>query len=71
MNRNRLRILPPQLVLFAALMVSHLAFAKSHGWHNPDDGTFEAPEIDLRLAIEGLAVAGGAAVLLWEKIRRR
>jgi hypothetical protein len=66
MKRNWLRILPPLLVLFAALMVSHLAFAEER-----DDDGFAAPEIDLRLAIEGLAVAGGAAVLLGESIRRR
>jgi len=32
---------------------------------------FDAPEIDPRLAIEGIALVGGATVLLWERIRRR
>lgn len=67
MNGKWSRILLPFLILFATLMVSHLAFAKPHP--HPDD--FEAPEFDLRLAIEGVALAGGAAVLLWERIRRR
>jgi hypothetical protein len=66
MNGKWSRILLPLLVLFAALMVSHLAFAKPHP--QPD---FDAPEFDLRLAIEGVALAGGAAALLWERMRRR
>lgn len=63
MHRKWSRILAALFVLLAVLTVSHMAFAKPH----PAD----APEIDLRLAIEGLALAGGAAVLLWEGIRRR
>jgi hypothetical protein len=65
MERKWSRILPPLLVLFAALMLSQLAFAKPH------PHPVEAPEIDLRLAIQGLALAGGAAALIWEGIRRR
>ena len=30
-----------------------------------------APEYDLRLAIEGLAVAGAAGALIWERMSRR
>jgi len=67
MKGKWMRILTPFLLLIAAMMVSHLAFAKPHP--HPDD--FEAPEFDLRLAIEGVAIAGGAAVLFWERIRRR
>ncbi len=67
MNGKWSRILLPFLILFATLMVSHFAFAKPHGVH-PDS---EAPEFDLKLAIEGVAVAGGAAALLWERMRRR
>jgi hypothetical protein len=55
-----LRILPAVL---AALAISHPALA-----HYP---TVEAPEFDPRLAIEGLAVAGVAAGLIWERVRRR
>jgi hypothetical protein len=66
MNRNwwslGLRILP---VLLAALAVSHPAFAH---YSRPVE---DAPEIDPRMAIEGLAVAGVAAGLIWERVRRR
>jgi hypothetical protein len=68
MNKNwwslGLRLLPAVL---AVLAVSHPAFAH---WPNrtPDD---EAPELDPRLAIEGIAVAGAAAALIWERVRRR
>jgi hypothetical protein len=58
------RILLPLLILFATLMVSHLAFARP-------EPVVAAPEFDLKLAIEGVAVAGGAAALLWERMRRR
>ena len=68
MNKNWTRILSSLLVLVAALMVSQLAFAKPHLGVHPD---FDAPEIDPRLAIEGIALVGGATVLLWERIRRR
>jgi len=37
----------------------------------PFSGPSAAPEIDPRLVVEGLAVAGGAAALVWEKMRRR
>jgi hypothetical protein len=67
MNKKWTRILSSLMVLVAALMFSQLAFAKPHLGH-PD---FDAPEIDPRLAIEGLALVGGAAALLWERIRRR
>jgi len=66
MNRNwwslGLRILP---VVLAAFAVPHFAFA---------DGRIcqpDAPEFDSGLAIEGLAVAGVAASLIWGKVRRR
>ena len=74
MNKNWTRILSSLLVLVAALMVSQLAFAKPHLGMRPDLGVrpdFDAPEIDPRLAIEGIALVGGATVLLWERIRRR
>lgn len=38
---------------------------------SPFSGPSAAPEIDPRLVVEGLAVAGGAAALVWEKMRRR
>jgi H+/gluconate symporter-like permease len=66
MNGKWMRILTPLLLLIAALMVSHLAFAKPH-----PEPIVAAPEFDLKLAIEGVAVAGGAAALLWERMRRR
>jgi hypothetical protein len=68
MNKKWTRILSSLMVLVAVLMVSQLAFAKPHLGVHPD---FDAPEIDPRLAIEGLALVGGAAALLWERIRRR
>ncbi|WP_425158512.1 hypothetical protein [Candidatus Binatus sp.] len=76
MNRKWSRIVLPLLFLFAALMVSHLAFADDDHGHrrgnrDPFFGPVSAPEIDPRLAIEGLAIAGGAAVLIWERVRRR
>jgi hypothetical protein len=55
-----LRVLPAVL---AALAIPHPALA-----HYP---TVDAPEFDLRLAMEGLAVAGVAAGVIWERIRRR
>jgi hypothetical protein len=68
MNRNwwslGFRILP---VLLAALAVSHPAFAH----HVPSIPDGDAPELDPRLAMEGLAVAGVAGALIWERIRRR
>jgi hypothetical protein len=77
MNRNwwslLIRILP---VLLAVLAVSHPALADTfhhhhHTWFlNPGDLN-DAPELDPRLAIEGIAVAGVAAALIWERIRRR
>jgi hypothetical protein len=76
MNRNwwslLIRILP---VLLAVLAVSHPALAdpyfRHHTWFpNPHD-LDDAPELDPRLAIEGIAVAGVAAALIWERVRRR
>jgi hypothetical protein len=78
MSRNwwslSLRVL---LILFVAMSVSHPAHAfwlfpwwpstTSH----PNYGPVAAPEFDLRLAIEGLAVAGAAGALIWERVRRR
>jgi len=73
MNRKWSLALTLLLILFAVTMVSLPAFA----WHFPgwpprhDPRPFTAPEIDPRLTIEGLALAGGAAALIWERIRRR
>jgi hypothetical protein len=69
MKRNwwylSLRILP---VVLSALAVSHPALAHEGHRFLPDD---DAPELDPRLAIEGLAVASVAAGLIWERVRRR
>jgi hypothetical protein len=59
-----LRILP---LLLLALLVAHPALAKPH----PDIDAVDGPEFDLRLAIEGLAVAGATAAVIWERVRRR
>ena len=72
-------MLSPLLVLLATMTVAHLAFADRDGDHDgkpakethSSDDPVGAPEIDPRLAIEGLALAGGAAVVLWERVRRR
>jgi hypothetical protein len=77
MNKNWLKMLSPLLVLLATLTVSHLVFADQDGDRTPkrethrSDDPVGAPEIDPRLAIEGLALAGGAAAILWERVRRR
>jgi hypothetical protein len=67
MNRNwwslSLRILPAVL---AVLAVSDPALA-----HHSPDVPDDVPELDPRLAIEGLAIAGAAAALIWERVRRR
>jgi hypothetical protein len=41
------------------------------GGGKPHSDPVGAPELDLRLAIEGLALAGGAAALVWERMRGR
>jgi hypothetical protein len=58
-----LRILP---VVFAVLAVSHPALAH---FSRPEGD--DAPELDPRLVMEGLAVAGVAGALIWERVRRR
>jgi hypothetical protein len=76
MNRNwwsrSTRILP---VLFGALAVAHPAFADFWPHHWPQyphhDPFFDAPEIDPALAIAGLAAAGAAVAIVWERVRRR
>ena len=54
------------MVLFAAVLIAHPAFAAKGG-----DPVADAPEFDPVLAIQGLAMAGGAAALIWERMRRR
>lgn len=77
MNKNWFKTLSPLLVLLATMTVAHLAFADQDGDRTParethrSDTPVGAPEIDPRLAIEGLALAGGAAAILWERVRRR
>jgi len=73
MNRKWSPALTSLLTLLAVVMVSHPAFA----WHSPwwpprhEPHPYSAPEIDPKLAIEGLALAGGSLALIWERIRRR
>ena len=81
MSRNwlsfGLRIL---LMILVVMSVSHPAHAfwffpfwpftpppNPHIYNSP----VAAPEFDLRLAIEGVAVAGAAGALIWERLRRR
>ena len=69
------------LILFAVMSVSHPAhafwffpfwpFTPPPPPHHIYNSPVAAPEYDLRLAIEGLAVAGAAGALIWERIRRR
>lgn len=77
MSRNWLsfsiRILLIALVVVSA---SHPAHAFSLPFwpfqpSGPNYGPVAAPEFDLRLAVEGLAVAGAAGALIWERFRRR
>jgi len=66
-----LRLILVLPVLIAGLLLSqHFAFAKSHD-HDLRHHLIAAPEIDPQLAVEGLVVAGGLAVFVWERIRRR
>ena len=53
------------IVLVTALAVSHSAFA---GQVTTPPG---APEMDPAMAIAGLGLAGGAAALIWERLRSR
>jgi hypothetical protein len=80
MSRNwlsfSLRILLLTLVVMSASHPAHAfsfwpfwPFQPPPGRINP--GPVAAPEFDLRLAIEGLAVAGAAGALIWERVRRR
>ena len=69
------------LILFAVMSVSHPAhafwffpfwpFTPPPPPHHIYNSPVAAPEYDLRLAIEGLAVAGAAGALIWERVRRR
>jgi len=69
------------LILFAVMSVSHPAhafwffpfwpFTPPPPPHHIYNSPVAAPEFDLRLAIEGLAVAGAAGALIWERFRRR
>jgi hypothetical protein len=61
-------LLLPVLVA-APLLLHHFAFAPSLAV--PGRHPFAAPEIDPQLAVEGLVVAGGLAVFVWERIRHR
>ena len=78
MNRNwwsfSLRILAIVLVVMSASHPAH-AFSLWPFWpfgpNQPTNGPVAAPEFDLRLAVEGLAVAGAAGALIWERVRRR
>jgi hypothetical protein len=62
-----------------ALSVAHPASAFWWPFHWPHEEfpkgpvsiPADAPEIDPRLAIEGLAVAGATVALMWERLRRR
>ena len=67
------------LVMLAVLSISHPALAWwpfhhfHHLPHHPHDPLIpvDAPELEPRLAIEGLAIAGAVAALVWERARRR
>ena len=72
MKRNwwsvSLRVLP---ALCAALAVSAPGFALDYFRPIHPFQYVDAPEVDPALAIVGLAAAGTAAALIWEKVRRR
>jgi hypothetical protein len=77
MSRNwlsfSLRIL---LIVLVVMSASHPAHAFWFWPFQPgpprvNPGPVAAPEFDLRLAVEGLAVAGAAGALIWERVRRR
>ena len=65
-------ILVLPFLVAAPILLQHLhfAFAQSLAVPHPHH-PFAAPEIDPQLAVEGLVVAGGLAVFVWERIRRR
>ena len=56
------------------LLLPHFAFALPITAASPLTAPARpliAPEIDPQVAVEGLALAGGVAVLMWGRIRRR
>ena len=57
----------PRILVVSFLAIHATPAAPSHLQYRP----VAAPEYDLRLAIEGLAVAGAAGALIWERMRRR
>jgi hypothetical protein len=78
MSRNwlsfSLRILLITLVVMSASHPAHafwFPFWPFQPTPRLNPGPVAAPEFDLRLAIEGLAVAGAAGALIWERVRRR
>lgn len=64
------RVLPLLVIALVELVSAHLAFAMTAPLPLPPK-PFAAPELDPRLAIEGLSVAAGCAVLWWERFRHR
>ena len=82
MTRNYLSLnIRVLLILSAIISVSHPALAAPwwfpfwpdhpHKMHPNAITPVAADEFDLRLAIEGLAMAGAACALIWERMRRR
>ena len=65
-NKSELVAIVLVTAVAAALSLSHGAFAITSVVLPPP-----APEIDPSMAIAGLGVAGGAAALIWESLRRR
>lgn len=70
------RALPFLLIAVAPLVGAHFAFALPGPVAAPlplpvTPKPLAAPELDPRLAIEGLAVAAGCVALWWERFRGR
>lgn len=57
--------------MITVLVVARAAFASPPTTAVPRPRPVSAPEIDPRLAFEGLALAGGCAIIVWERVRRR
>ena len=62
MMLNWRRAIAVAIVLVTALATSHAVFAVE---------TPPAPEIDPAMAVAGLGLAGGAAAIIWERLRGR
>ena len=65
------RLILSVFFMMTVLLVAHAAFATPSTSAVPRPRPVSAPEIDPRLALEGLALAGGCAIIVWKRVRRK